>query len=156
MLRSVILSVLVLVGLAAAQTKPPETIVFVCEHGAAKSVVAAAYFNKLAKEQHLNIHAIARGTNPQPDVSAVVAQGLHADGVKSETKRPQPLSDPDVQGASRIVAFCPVPEKYAHRVPVENWNDVPGTSEGYAAVRDAVLKHLRSLLETVKASAKGR
>jgi hypothetical protein len=27
------------------------TIVFVCEHGAAKSVIAAAYFNKLAQEK---------------------------------------------------------------------------------------------------------
>jgi rhodanese-related sulfurtransferase len=29
------------------------TVVFVCEHGAAKSVIAAAFFNKLAADRHL-------------------------------------------------------------------------------------------------------
>jgi protein-tyrosine-phosphatase len=131
-------------------------VVFVCEHGAAKSVVAAAYFNKLAKRRHLNLYAIARGTTPQPEVSATVAQGLKADGVNSETKRPQNLSEGDVQGAVRIVAFCALPEKYSRLVPVDNWDDVPATSEGYAAVRDAILKHLQSLLEDVKPAAKKR
>ena len=43
-------------------------IVFVCEHGAAKSVIAVAYFNKLASEAKLEFHAIARGTNPDPEL----------------------------------------------------------------------------------------
>ena len=33
-----------------ASSKAP-MILFVCEHGAAKSVIAAAYFDKLAKER---------------------------------------------------------------------------------------------------------
>jgi arsenate reductase len=36
-------------------------VVFVCEHGAAKSVIAAAYFNKLAKERNLPYEAVCRG-----------------------------------------------------------------------------------------------
>ena len=28
-------------------------IIFVCEHGAAKSIIAAAYFNKYARERNL-------------------------------------------------------------------------------------------------------
>jgi hypothetical protein len=36
------------------------TILFVCEHGAAKSVIAAAYFDKLAKERGLNYRAVFR------------------------------------------------------------------------------------------------
>lgn len=28
-----------------------QTVLFVCEHGAAKSVIAAAHFNKIAKER---------------------------------------------------------------------------------------------------------
>src|SRR5438552_2704780 len=39
-------------------------ILFVCEHGAARSTIAAAYFNKLAKEKGLNYKAIFRGINP--------------------------------------------------------------------------------------------
>ena len=47
----------------------PDTIVFVCEHGAAKSVVAAAQFNRLAEERHLPYRGIARGTEPQEDIA---------------------------------------------------------------------------------------
>ena len=34
-------------------------IVFVCEHGAAKSIIAAAYFNKLAREMSIDSRAVA-------------------------------------------------------------------------------------------------
>ena len=43
----------------------PETVVFVCEHGSAKSVIAAAHFNHLAAEKGLPYRAIARGCAPQ-------------------------------------------------------------------------------------------
>jgi len=39
-------------------------VVFVCEYGAAKTVIAAAYFNKMATEQGLAYRAITRGTAP--------------------------------------------------------------------------------------------
>jgi protein-tyrosine-phosphatase len=42
--------------------RPPE-IVFVCEHGAAKSVIAAAWFNRLATERGLLERAIYRGAS---------------------------------------------------------------------------------------------
>ena len=37
--------------------QPAPEAVFVCEHGAAKSVIATAYFNKLAAERHLPVRA---------------------------------------------------------------------------------------------------
>jgi hypothetical protein len=40
---------------------PEAAIVFVCEHGAAKSVIAATLFNKLAAEHGLRERAIYRG-----------------------------------------------------------------------------------------------
>lgn len=53
------MSLAVLLMLAGASAGPAAQsdgvanprIVFVCEHGAAKSVIAAAYFNKLAAER---------------------------------------------------------------------------------------------------------
>ena len=32
------------------------TILFVCEHGAGRSAIAAAFFNRMAKEQSLSYH----------------------------------------------------------------------------------------------------
>ena len=46
------------------KTKSDTTILFICQHGAARSTIAAAYFNKLAKEQGLNYRAVFRGITP--------------------------------------------------------------------------------------------
>src|SRR5690242_15420164 len=53
----------------AGQDKPQtETILFVCEHGSAKSVIAAAHFKRLAEQRGLPHRAIARGINPDPEI----------------------------------------------------------------------------------------
>ena len=62
-----------------------KAVVFVCEHGAAKSVVATAYFNKLAAERGLPFRATFRGTAPQDNLSVRAVEGLKADGVAVPT-----------------------------------------------------------------------
>ncbi|NOT62115.1 MAG: hypothetical protein HOP19_18030, partial [Acidobacteria bacterium] len=53
----------------------PPTILFICEHGAAKSVIAAAHFDKLAKARGLKYRAVFRGTNPDPTLAASAVKG---------------------------------------------------------------------------------
>src|SRR5580765_5093315 len=125
-------------------------VVFVCEHGAALSVVSAAYFNKLALEHHLNLRAIARGTIPQEDIAVSAREGLRADGVAFETKRPRALTRSDVAHALRIVTFAPLPAKYSKVAPVQTWTDVPPTSANYGLARDAILKHVKDLLRELE------
>src|SRR5436305_9777939 len=76
------------------------TIVFVCEHGAAKSVVAAAEFNCLAEERHLPYRAIARGTEPQAEIATSAANGLRADGLAVPAGPPQKRPADDVAHAA--------------------------------------------------------
>lgn len=134
-------------------TRPQREIVFVCEHGAALSVVSAAYFNKLAREQHVDMHAIARGISPQENVANSASNGLKADGVLSEVQKPQALSQDDLLHSDYVVTFFPLPEKYSTNVPVENWNDVPPMGASYDKSREAILKHMQQLLERFKAEA---
>lgn len=134
--------------------KPASKIIFVCEHGAALSVVAAAYFNKIAREEHLDLYAIARGIAPQKDISARAREGLNADGVAIETKRPQALSPADAAQASRIVAFYPLPAKYSRLAPVEDWQDLTWNPADYPAVRDAILAHIRELIRELTREGK--
>jgi len=57
------MQVLTLALVLLFQPSPKDkAVVFVCEHGAAKSVVATAYFNKLAAERGLPFRATFRGT----------------------------------------------------------------------------------------------
>jgi len=132
------------------KTQPSSQIVFVCEHGAALSVVSAAYFNKIAKEEHLNLHAIARGTEPQKDLSVSAREGLKSDGVPFDSTRPRRLSSKDAADARRIVTFTSLPAKYSSLAPIEKWTDVPPIADGYERARDAILKHLRELIRQLK------
>lgn len=125
-------------------------VLFVCEHGSAKSTVAAAHFNKLADERGLKLRAISRGTNPDEEVAPKAAQGLEADGLASSAARPQKLSAADVAGAVRIVTFCDLPEDLNKTVPVERWDDIPPVSEDYGRSRDAMVERIKRLLDELK------
>ena len=125
-------------------------VVFVCEHGSAKSVLAAAHFNALAKRRGLRLRAISRGTNPDQEIAAPVAKGLRADGLKVGVEKPARLSPEDASGAIRVVAFCPLPKGYFGSVPIEEWKDVPSTSEDYGKARDNIVERIKHLLDELK------
>lgn len=126
-----------------------KTIIFVCEHGAAKSVIAAAYFNKLASEKNLTFRAIARGTNPDAELSPKTVTGLQVDGLTPTESVPQKLSLAEVESAQRVVTFCELPEEYKNKVAIEQWNDVPPVSEDYEKARDAIVEKLRRLIDSL-------
>src|SRR5690348_10262856 len=115
----------------------PSTILFVCEHGAAKSIIAAAYFNKLAREQGVNLQAIARGTLPDDELSPGTVQGLMADGLTSTEVSPQKLRPDEIESAQRVIAFGDLFNEEIRGVQIENWNEVPPVSKDYQTARDA-------------------
>jgi hypothetical protein len=80
----------------AQPTSTSPAIVFVCEHGAGKSVIATAYFNKLAAERGLPYRATFRGTSPQDDLSARAVAGLKEDGILAPSGKPAAITDGDV------------------------------------------------------------
>lgn len=121
-------------------------IVFVCEHGAAKSVIAAAFFNKLAGELGLNLQAVARGTNPDQTLSPQAVTGLRKDGLSPGESAPQKLSVADVEAAQRVVTFCELPVKYLGQAVIERWEGVPPVSEDYEKARDAIIEQIGHLL----------
>jgi len=125
----------------------PPAIVFVCEHGAAKSVIATAYFNKLAAERGLPYRATFRGTSPQDDLSARAVAGLKADGIPVPSGKPAAIGDADVQAATHVFAIgCPLPEKVRRSGKASDWSDVPD-DRGYEPMRDAIVRHVKALLD---------
>ena len=120
-------------------------IVFVCEHGAAKSIIAAAYFNKFARERNLELHAIARGTHPDSELSPITVAGLYKDGLTPNEFVPKTLSVADIKSAQQIISFCELPEKYQNQGIIEKWNDVPPVSENYEKARDVIVAKLHQL-----------
>ena len=122
------------------------TIVFVCEHGTAKSVVATAYFNKLAAEKGLRARATFRSTNPQQDLSQTTLASLKTDGIKIPTGQPSTIAQKDIDAATHIFAIgCTLPKNAAASGKAADWSDVPD-GQGYAAMRDAIRAHVEQLI----------
>ncbi len=133
------------------QRDAAHTILFVCEHGSARSVIAAAHFNRMAKEKGLPYRAVTRGANPDAEIPAGVRNGLAADGLDVSTWKPQKVSEDDVQNADRVVTFaCALPKKPAAG-KLADWNDIPSVSENYQAARKVIVDHLTELLKTLGA-----
>ena len=123
------------------------TIIFICEHGAAKSIIAATYFNKLASERNLGAYAIARGINPDSELGPKTIEGLSRDGLTPTESAPQKLTLAEVESVQQIISFCEIPEEYQNKTPIEQWNDIPPVSENYETARDAILEKLNVMLK---------
>jgi len=128
----------------------PQVILFVCEHGAAKSVIAAAHFNRLAAEKGLPYRAVTRGVNPEQEIPSRIVGGLAGDGLDVSAWKPQKVSDADIDNADRVITLaCSLPKKESSKaVKVTAWNDVPEDA-GYDAARKAIVDHVTELLNTL-------
>jgi arsenate reductase (thioredoxin) len=122
-------------------------IIFVCEHGAAKSIIAAAYFNKFAREKNLRFHAIARGTHPDSELSPITVAGLRDDGLTANESVPRKLSLEETESAVQIISFCELPEEFQRNKNIEQWNDVPPVSENYEKARDMIVAKFKAMMK---------
>jgi protein-tyrosine-phosphatase len=144
-----IAQMLMLVSLSMGQPAAPAapTVVFVCEHGAAKSVIATTYFNTIAAERGLRARATYRGVNPQTELSVSALKGLREDGLSVPDQKPSPITQADVDKASVIFAIgCTLPSNATASGKADSWDDVP-EDKGYAATRDAIKKHVERLID---------
>jgi protein-tyrosine-phosphatase len=123
------------------------TTVFVCPHGAAKSVIAAAYFNRLAAARGLQAHAIALGTDPDPMVAAPVAAALLAEGLDVRTHRPRAVTPEDLATASRVVSMgADLGDGLPRGLAVVRWDDVPPPSQDLAGARAVIAARIAELI----------
>jgi arsenate reductase len=127
---------------------PASEVLFICEHGAAKSIIAAAKFNKMAEQRGLPYRAIARGTNPDPSFSPATVSGLRKDGLPEPKGKPQMVTAADVNRANRIVTLgCKLPNSVPRPTKTVDWNDISSPGKDYDAARTDVARHLEQLID---------
>lgn len=145
--------------IGASSAEEPATgamgsILFVCEHGNVKSLMAANYFNELARGRRLPYRATSRGTAPNSTtVPAAIVDGLRADGFDVARFHPRAVADADLESADRVILInTELPADMA-RVSkrTEAWSDVPPASVDYAAARRALKAHVLALVEQLSA-----
>jgi arsenate reductase len=129
-------------------------VLFVCQHGAAKSVIAARHLEELARARGMTIHASAAGMEPDETIPPHVIAGLRADGVDDREGTP-PAATPDlIASADIVVAFgCDLAALAPASDQVIQWSGVPAVSDGYDAARTAILSRLDAILDDVERRA---
>ena len=124
------------------------SVLFVCLHGSAKSLIALEHFRRLAAERGVAVDADSAGTEPDADIPARVVQGLLAEGIDVRERRPRAVVQADVERASRVVTFaCDLGNLARPGLALERWDDVPAVSEDFKKARDVIVSRLPRLLD---------
>ena len=148
----------VLAGQLSGDPTDKKTIIFVCEHGSAKSVIAAARFNDLAKGNGIPYIATARGINPDKEIPPYERTGLTREKLDIKGWQPRPFAHQDAVKAERVVTLgCVLPKSMSPGpTRLENWNDVPSPKDNYRnasqAIAGKVASLVRELADTQKQS----
>ena len=123
-----------------------QTVVFVCPHGAAKSVLAGSYFNRFAAQLGLAVRATARGTEPDAEISERVREDV---GAALCVDHPTRLTAADVANADLVVAFD-LAEPELGVSPDRAWNALPALSGDFELGRAAILGRVVALVAELK------
>jgi arsenate reductase len=131
------------------------TVLFMCPHGAAKSLMASAYFQKLAKERGLNVRVDSAGTEPDPRLSTGVVAHLQKHGYAIPIDKPRAATAADMSSADVVVSMgCDLSRLPAPRGVVKNWS-VPDFSADFdiaeQSIRDQVTRLVDELIAAQRA-----
>ncbi len=133
----------------SGRSESPNTILFLCPYGGAKSVIAASYFNRLANERGLPLTGVAAATEePYDRVPPPVAAILAKEGIDVSKYRPRRVAKEDFVRALRIVAIdCDLRKTDTGSLLAERWDDVPKVSEDLPAATRAIRRHVEKLVQ---------
>ena len=125
-------------------------VLFLCPHGAAKSVLAAAYCQQLARERGLELVVDFAGTEPDTAVAPAVAQLLQSEGFDVSHYVPHCVTSEELMEADWIFSMgCALNElPEAHKVV--QWDDVPLPSQGLLVAREMILAHVKTFMDSIE------
>lgn len=137
---------------AADQGSETEKVLFVCEHGSVKSLLAKLLFEQVAAREGLMIHAVSRATAPDAEVPEWMRRALEQDGFNIGSWRPVALSAADVRSARLVVTFDVTLQPEGH-TETERWDGLPAVSKNYVAGREAIAARIEELVRELKQPA---
>ena len=148
-------ALLLALGIGSSQTpaaKTAPTVLFMCPHGAAKSLMASTYFQKLVKERGLNVRVDSAGTEPDPQLSKGVVAHLQKSGYTIPIDKPRAATAADMSSADIIISMgCDLSKLPAPRGVVKNWT-VPDFSADFAIAEQSIRDQVTRLVEELIAA----
>jgi arsenate reductase len=133
-------------------------VVFVCEHGAAKSVLAASHFNTLAAQRGLDAVATARGSAPDPAIPDAVLKDLASSGTVPCVEVPTAVTDEDLRTADLVVTFdqSALAARAANATSAVAWDALPPVSVDLVKARAEIVSRVESLIDSLATAASSR
>jgi protein-tyrosine-phosphatase len=143
-------------GPESRKPEPPQSVVFVCEHGNVKSLIAREWFNRLAAKRGLGVRGVSRGVTPEASVPPAIADALRRDGFDVAGFEARAFSAGEARSAVRVVGIgvdlSSVPGRGA--TPLDKWEGIPPASERYEASRDALRARIEALLDSLEVGSR--
>jgi len=125
-----------------------QTVVFVCEHGTVKSVIALAHFERLVRERGLPFRAISRGTAPDARLPDFMSRQLGAEGFDVAGFTPTRFDSTALSNAIQVVSFD-VPALAVAGLPLQRWDNLPSVTADYARGSGAIKARVAALVDSM-------
>ena len=120
-------------------------VLFLCPHGAAKSVIATAMVRAVAQRDGIDLTASTAGTDPDDALNPIAVGALHARGL-DYSAAPRLVNERDVQTADLVVSFgCKPGELPAAPKRWLDWSAAPDASDDVDALCAFIEAHLGDL-----------
>lgn len=120
-------------------------VLFLCPHGAAKSVIAAAMFNELARRKHSENTATSAGIEPDDGINPVAVETLKALQLPIPDT-PQLVTRDHIERADLVVSLgCAIDKLPAQPEQWIDWSDAPAASEDIEGLCELLSNRLETL-----------
>lgn len=131
---------------------PARNIVFVCLHGSAKSLIAAEYLTRKAREGGIEAIGSSYGEEPDAAVPGHVVENMAAKGFDLRRYLPKPVSAEVLAQADEVVTFgCDLSAMLPAGKPVTSWAACPAVSDGFPPAWDFISASVDRLLSRLPA-----
>jgi YVTN family beta-propeller protein len=128
-----------------------QNILFLCPHGVAKSVMAAAITQQLALEAGLDLQISNAGTEPDEIIPAKVIDLLATEGLDVSSWKPRLVTSNALKRADRVISLgCDLGAFDLPASKLESWADVPSPSENLIVCHDAIQDRVKNLIAELR------
>jgi arsenate reductase len=158
-LAALLLTALPVVLSAQQRTSPVSegTVLFVCEHGTVKSLLAKLLFDEYAAQVDLPMRAESRGTAVDSVVPPWMRARLDASRLPFNGFTPRALAAPDLAEARVVVTFdLPPSISSGARGVRAQWDALPPASQQFEASRDAIRARVHALVDSLNHARQAR
>ncbi|MEM3402414.1 MAG: arsenate reductase ArsC [Candidatus Hadarchaeales archaeon] len=121
-------------------------VLFVCVENSARSQMAEAFFNRMAK----NARAESAGTRPAKSVNPLAIQVMREVGIDISGAKPKLLTPEMLEGVDRVITMgCAVGDVCPATISTEDWSleDPAGKPiEKFREIRDKIEEKVKRLV----------